>query len=269
MGWEPWNIDHCGSRYKWDEEYYKKLTDFFVGSGLRDLGYTYLTIECSDHYRDKNGLWQSDTISFPNGYKPVIDYIHKNGMKVRAYTDAGRKVCCCMPEGSYAYYYEDIQRVADFGSDGIKVDWCGADEMALDPKTQFMEIKRAVEKTGKKDFHVEICTWGRGNPWLWGRNAGSIWRTGHDIDRDSVQATIGSSFKLLQRNTTQNRHPQTEYVGPGKGWNYPDMLEVGVAGGLNEIEEQTQLSLWVIMAAPLFLLETMYLICLIMPKIFL
>src|SRR5271157_1122549 len=55
MGWEPWNIDHCGNLYRWDEAFYKKLADFFVSSGLRDLGYNYLTIECGDHDRDKDG----------------------------------------------------------------------------------------------------------------------------------------------------------------------------------------------------------------------
>ena len=187
----------------------------------------------------------------------MIDYIHSRGLKVRAYTDAGRTVCCCNKMGSYSYYYEDAQRWVDLGFDGVKIDWCGGREMNLDPKTQYMEFKRAVDKTGKKDFHIEICAWGYDKPWLWGRNAGTIWRTESDIDGENITnqwvAEFGGHWHLLVRNIDRNRHPQPEYVGPGKGWNYPDMLEVGVPGGLNETEEKTMFSLWAIMASPLFL----------------
>ena len=65
MGWEPWNIDHCGNQYKWDEEFYKKLADFFVSSGLRDLGYNYLTIECGDHYRDQGWSYSTQLGEIP------------------------------------------------------------------------------------------------------------------------------------------------------------------------------------------------------------
>ena len=55
------------------------------------------------------------------------------------------------------------------------------------------------------------------------------------------------------RNLDENRHPDHQYVGPGKGWNYPDILLVGLPGGLNEIEERTQFGMWAIVASPLFL----------------
>ena len=257
MGWEPWNIDHCGGLYQWDEAYYKKLADFFVYSGLRDLGYKYLTIECGSHYRDNNGVWQPDSVKFPNGFEPVIKYIHENGLMVRAYGDAGRTVCCCNQMGSYSYYYEDAQRWVDLGFDGVKIDWCGGDKQNLDPKTQYLEIKRAIDKTGKKDFNIEICCWGLGNPWLWGRNAGHIWRASGDIDGELINGkwiyTPGGSWGALMRNIDSNRHPESEYVGPGNGWNYADMLIVGVPGGLTAMEERTQFSMWAIMASPLFL----------------
>jgi alpha-galactosidase len=64
---------------------------------------------------------------------------------------------------------------------------------------------------------------------------------------------MGGDWKSLMRNLDDNRHPDRRYVGPGKGWNYPDILLVGIPGGLNEIEEQTQFGMWAMAASPLFL----------------
>lgn len=55
------------------------------------------------------------------------------------------------------------------------------------------------------------------------------------------------------RNLDSNRHPDPQYVGPGKGWNYADMLLAGHSGGLTEIEQRTQFTMWAMMASPLFL----------------
>ncbi|HUZ47037.1 MAG TPA: glycoside hydrolase family 27 protein [Terriglobia bacterium] len=254
MGWEPWNFDHCGSRYKWDEEYYKKLADFFVTSGLRNLGYNYLTIECHDHYRDKKGQIQPSLRTFPRGFRVVTDYLHTRGLKVRTYTDAGKGKCGSTFEGagSLGRYEDDVKQWVKFGFDGVKIDWCGGNSLHLDPKTQYLQFAEAMKKSGHP-FCIEICSWGKGNPWKWGRKAGTFWRTSGDIDIWNRHSTIGGNWDALMRNLDANRHPSTKYVGPWKGWNYPDMLEVGVPGGLNETEERTQFSMWAIMAAPLFL----------------
>ena len=101
---------------------------------------------------------------------------------------------------------------------------------------------------------MEICTWGVGNPWEWGRYAGTMWRTCADVDWCEDQKNfIGGCFSSLVRNINANRHPDKEFVGPGKGWNYADMLLVGIKQGLKEIEERSQFSMWAIMASPLFL----------------
>lgn len=254
MGWEPWNFDHCGSMYKWDDAFYRKLADFFVTSGLRDLGYTYLTIECHDHYREANGQIEPSAGTFPDGFRPVTNYIHSQGLKVRTYTDAGKGKCGSTFEGagSLGHYDDDAEQWAKFGFDGVKIDWCGGRNAALDPQTQYSQFADAMKKS-LPDFNIEICSWGRGDPWEWGRNAGTFWRTGADIDYRGKKSSIGGTWKGLLRNIDANRHPDPQLVGPGKGWNYPDMLEVGVPGGLTETEEQTQFGMWAIMAAPLFL----------------
>lgn len=254
MGWEPWNFDHCGTMYKWDDMYYRKLADLFVTSGLRDLGYQYLTIECHDHYRDQKGQIQPSKRTFPDGFRVVTNYIHSKGLKVRAYTDAGKGSCGSTFEGagSLGHYEDDARLWKQFGFDGVKIDWCGGREAGLDPQTQYTQFAGAMKKVFP-EFSIEICSWGRGDPWEWGKNAGILWRTGEDIDYMGNKSSIGGTWKALLRNIDANRHPDPDLVGPGKGWNYPDMLEVGVPGGLTETEEQTQFGMWAIMAAPLFL----------------
>jgi alpha-galactosidase len=259
MGWEPWNFDHCGNMYRWDAEYYKKLADFFATSGLRALGYKYLTIECDDHYRDKEGHIQPNLNKFPQGFKAITDYIHKRGLKVRTYTDAGRGKCedVFKGAGSLGHYHDDANRWAAWEFDGVKIDWCGGASAGLNAETHYTQFANAIEKAGRP-FIIEICSWGRGDPWLWGRNAGTFWRTSADIDGweghgGKYRSEIGGNWIALLRNIEANRHGSLKYVGPGKGWNYPDMLEVGVPGGLNQTEERTQFSMWAIMAAPLFL----------------
>lgn len=258
MGWEPWNFDHCGKSYNWDEAYYKKLADFFVTSGLKDLGYTYLTLECHAHYRDSNGVFQPNLSKFPAGLKSVNNYFHSKGLKSRTYTDAGKGKCggCYDGNGSYGYYASDAKIWAEMGFDGVKIDWCGGNKEKLDAKTQYIEFHKEMVKNNP-DFNIEICTWGLGNPWEWGREAGTFWRTGGDIDlydegKNRISG-IGGLWKALIRNIDANRHPDKNLVGPGLGWNYPDMLVVGIEGGLNETEERTQFSMWCIMASPLFL----------------
>lgn len=252
MGWEPWYMDHCGNSSSWDEGYYQKVADFMVSSGLKELGYTWLTIECGDHYRDKDGHIQPDPAKFPHGFNPITDYIHERGLKVRSYSDAGYGKCCCFEgAGSRGHYGDDLRRWIRFGFDGAKIDWCGGHEEKLDPQTQFLQFAREIKESGKP-FPVEICVWGEGNPWEWGKNAGTFWRTGGDLDGGQPVANHGD-WHLLTKNIDANRHPGPNYVGPGKGWNYPDVLLVGLAGGLNETEEQTQFGMWAIMASPLFL----------------
>lgn len=252
MGWEPWYIDHCGNSSSWDEGYYRRVADFMVSSGLKELGYTWLTIECGDHSRDKDGQIQPNPAKFPRGFNPIADYIHQRGLKVRAYSDAGYGKCCCFEgAGSRGHYQDDLRRWIGFGFDGAKIDWCGGHDEKLDPQTQFLQFAHQIKETGKP-FPLEICTWGEGNPWEWGKDVGGFWRTGGDIDGGQPAANHGD-WHLLMKNLDANRHPGPDHVGPGEGWNYPDVLLVGLAGGLNETEEQTQFGMWAMMASPLFL----------------
>ncbi|MBR3588329.1 MAG: alpha-galactosidase, partial [Clostridia bacterium] len=105
------------------------------------------------------------------------------------------------------------------------------------------ELKRATrehaEKNGAEEKKIvySICEWGRNKPWLWGREAGNLWRTTPDIIPEWI--SIYGLYKLTIR--------LGKYASPG-AWNDPDMLEVG-NGNLTYDENRTHFSLWCMMCA--------------------
>ena len=109
------------------------------------------------------------------------------------------------------------------------------------------ELKRATkeyaEKNGteEKEIVYSICEWGWNKPWLWGKEAGNLWRTTPDI-LPKWFSIIGIYERTIRLG---------KYAGAG-GWNDPDMLEVG-NGNLTYEENKSHFSLWCMMCAPLIL----------------
>ena len=109
------------------------------------------------------------------------------------------------------------------------------------------ELKRATKEyaeknnVDEKEIVYSICEWGWNKPWLWGKEAGNLWRTTPDIMAKwiSVMALYEFTVRL------------GKYAGAG-GWNDPDMLEVG-NGNLTYEENKSHFSLWCMMCAPLIL----------------
>ena len=78
MGWSSWNA----FRVDISEDIIKHQADLMIEKGLKEAGYRYVNID--DGYfgkRDANGVMQTNEKRFPNGMKPVADYIHGLGMK--------------------------------------------------------------------------------------------------------------------------------------------------------------------------------------------
>ena len=104
--------------------------------------------------------------------------------------------------------------------------------------------KAQAEKTGEPERPITfgICEWGGRQPWIWGPQTGNLWRTTGDIN-----ASWSSIMGIYDVNVAL--YP---YAGPDKGWNDPDMLEVG-NGSLTHDENVSHFSLWCMMASPLVL----------------
>jgi alpha-galactosidase len=75
MGYNTWNDFRCTSAL--NESSVMAVADKMVELGLVDIGYEYLNIDdCWNVGRFPNGTLMPDPVAFPNGIKPVADYVH-------------------------------------------------------------------------------------------------------------------------------------------------------------------------------------------------
>ncbi|CQR47316.1 Alpha-galactosidase A precursor [Paraliobacillus sp. PM-2] len=243
MGWSSWNAFHIDI----NEDLIKEMADIMESSGLKDAGYEYVNVD--DGYfggRDENDVLYANE-KFPSGMKSLADYIHSKGLKAGIYTDAGITRCAPIydndpyfPEGGGSYGYRQLDFntfINDWGYDFVKVDWCGAELMDLDPQTEYTSIKENIEATGK-DVVYEVCNWTFPGEWV--TDVASHWRISGDI-----RPNFGSITHIIDLNAGL-----AEYAGPGH-YNHMDMLQVG--NGMSYEEDKSHFSMWSIMASPLLL----------------
>lgn len=239
MGWNSWN--KFGSRI--NEELIRTTADALVSSGMKDAGYQYIVMDdCWQNMsRDVEGNISPDPARFPSGIKALSDYVHSKGLKFGIYSDAGKKTCGGRP-GSRGYEFQDARQYAAWGVDYLKYDWCFAGSQ--NARAAYLTMRDALRLAGRP-IVFSICEWGTSKPWLWGKNAGNLWRTTGDIcDSWESRDNMLSFTSILDMQA--ELHP---FAGPGH-WNDPDMLEVG-NGGMSVTEYQAHFSLWCILAAPL------------------
>lgn len=121
MGWNSWNEYECNIT----EDVFLTVGGLLVSSGLKDLGYNYVNIDdCwSDKEKQRDNLTGRilpDFKKFPQGIKHTADEIHKLGLKLGIYSDAGSTTCGGFV-GSLGYEKVDARTWADWG---IDCHWC-------------------------------------------------------------------------------------------------------------------------------------------------
>ena len=251
MGWSSWNTYGVNI----NDELIRSQADAMVEKGLKDVGYDHINID-DGFFGGRNtetGELLIHPTRFPNGLKPVADYIHSKGLKAGIYSDAGANTC-----GNYynndvlsvnVGFYNYDQRDADFyfnecGFDFVKVDFCGGDapqnsqRLALDPQERYTAISEAIKKTGRDDVRLNVCRWNY--PGTWVHDVAFSWRTTHDIadNWNSVKGILAENLYM------------SAYAYDGR-FNDMDMLEVGRS--LTTEEDKTHFGMWCIMNSPLLI----------------
>ena len=243
MGWNSWNKFACNVSAKLLME----TADAMVASGMRDAGYEYIVVDdCWQIGRDSMGFIVVDPERFPQGMKPVVDYVHSKGLKFGIYSCAGTKTCAGRP-GGRGHEFQDAYMYAKWGVDYLKYDWCSSDgQNALE---SYRLMSQKLKEAGRP-IVFSLCEWGDNKPWTWAKEIGHLWRTTGDI-YDCFDCaynhgtwTAWGAMKILDM-----QDGLREYAGPGH-WNDPDMLEVGV-GKLTTSENRAHFSMWCMLVAPL------------------
>ena len=257
MGWSSWNTYGINI----NEQLIREQADAMANTPLGDAGYEYINID--DGYfgnRDSvDGHLLIHPEKFPNGLRPLVDYIHGLGLKAGIYTDAGDNTCASaqgadwgdkwgVGSGIWGHDQEDMDFwFVDCNFDFIKIDYCGGAHLqglgkVKNEQQRYTEISqamgRAAEKAGRTDLRMNICRWAF--PGTWAAGVSGSWRTTGDIwcNWGSVRGIIAENLYL------------SDYATPGH-YNDMDMLEVG--RGLSVEEDKTHFGMWCIMNSPLLI----------------
>lgn len=265
MGWNSWYM------------FYNHVTDAamrdaanaMVASGMADFGYAYVNIddcwaiqanstdpELSGAPRDAAGNIRPNA-RFPD-MRALTDFIHSLGLKTGIYTSPGPTTCAGFT-ASAGHEEQDARQFAAWGFDFLKYDWCSYG--GRDPSIGQAGFKAPYQQMGDilktldRDMVFNLCQYGMGQVWEWGAaTGGNCWRTTDDLGNEGGSLT-GGIYKVGLFNATL-----ADWSKPG-AWNDPDYLLVGIigdgAGGgrpstLTPNEQYTHMSLWCLMAAPLF-----------------
>lgn len=245
MGWSSWNT----YRVNISDTLIQKQADAMIALGLNKLGYKYINIDDGFFgYRDERGRLHVNPTRFPNGMKPVADYIHALGLKAGIYSEAGANTCGSIWDadksgigvGLYGYERQDADLFFNqWGFDFIKIDYCGAgQQLELDERERYTAIVEAINDVSSKKIAINICRWAY--PGTWVRELANSWRISGDISPhwNSIKNIISKNLYL------------SAFAGDGH-YNDMDMLELG--RGLKPEEEETHFGMWCIMSSPLMI----------------
>jgi hypothetical protein len=94
LGWQTWcSAGPCGTDHCFDRQI-RATAQAMVDNGMAAIGYEWIVLDdCWHPSRDANGTLVPFPDFFPDGMKPVIDYVHGLGLKFGLCVAANR--CCC------------------------------------------------------------------------------------------------------------------------------------------------------------------------------
>lgn len=264
MGWNHWYAHYD----RITDAMMREAADRMISSGMADVGYQYVNIDdCwmnAKNNRDaaRNGPFRDAAGNLiPNSHFPdmkgLADYIHSKGLKAGLYTSPGPTTCAGFA-GAYGHEAQDAKQFAAWGFDFLKYDWCsygstltGSPTLA-DMQKPYLLMGGLLQQQAR-DILLNDCQYGMGDVWKWGAAAGAqSWRTAGDLGFE-----LDHVFDVALKNCEHR-----DYQKPG-AWNDPDYIQIGWIGSaqsgglpapcpLTPTEQYSFMSLWALMASPLF-----------------
>jgi alpha-galactosidase len=234
-------------------------------TGLEADGYRLIWLDAGwwGGSRDAAGNMLVSASQWPHGIAWLAGTLHANGFKLGVYTDAG-SVGCGVKGGAYGHYQQDMNTLASWGIDAVKVDWCGGVAASLDPATQYAQIHQAIlHNSSRRPMILDLCNFlqpgqkangvpafpqSAFNSYSFGPAIATSWRTDTDVGSPG-----NVPFTSVLRNMDADATSPLA-AGPGH-WNDPDYL--GPDQGMTAAQFQTQFSMWAMLAAPLMISDNM------------
>jgi alpha-galactosidase len=258
MGWNDW-YTHFGNI---TDQKMRQAADLMQRNGMADVGYQYINVDdCwmnAESTSDKGRVGPLRNAAGdiqPNSYFPdmkgMTDYIHERGLKAGIYSSPGPTTC-----GGYGasagHEAQDARQFANWGFDFLKYDWCSYGEVVGRGPYTSVQMQKPFRDMGKylreqkRDMLFNLCQYGMDSVWKWGAEAGQSWRTGADL---------GLDIDIFYDVAIKNAMDYGSWSRPG-GWNDPDYLQIGFLSNapckLSPTEQYSFMSLWCLLASPLF-----------------
>jgi alpha-galactosidase len=261
MGWDT----YFAIRNGFSETTILEEANLLKSTGLEADGYTLIWLDAGwwQGQRDASGNLLVSATQWPHGIAWLASTLHQNGFKLGVYTDAG-STGCGVKGGAYGRYQQDVNTLASWGVDALKVDWCGGIAAGLDPQTQYSQIHQAIlNNSNHRPMILNVCNFlqpgqkATGVPsfnqsafssYSFGRSVATSWRTDTDVGSPG-----NVPFNAVLRNMDADATVPLA-AGPGH-WNDPDYL--GPDQGMSAAQFQTQFSMWAMLAAPLMISDDM------------
>ena len=261
MGWDTYFALAGG----FPETAVLQQADRLKTTGLEAKGYKLIWLDAGwwQGQRDASGKMTVSAKQWPHGIAWLADVLHANGFQLGVYTDAG-STGCGVKGGAYGHYQQDINTLAAWGVDALKVDWCGGVVARLDPATVYAQIHAAIlANASHRPMLLNICNFlqpGQKAPnvpifqqsaffsYTFGPSNGNSWRTNTDVGVPG-DVPFGNVLRSIDADGTQ-----PTAAGPGH-WNDPDYL--GPDQGMGPNQFRTQFSMWAMLAAPLMISDDM------------
>ncbi|MBE0660694.1 MAG: alpha-galactosidase [Bryobacteraceae bacterium] len=268
MGWNHWYTHYD----RVSDKLFREAADAMVASGMADYGYSYVSIDdcwmmkpgsddpaLNGAPRDSSGRIRPN-LRFPD-MPGLTAYIHAKGLKAGIYTGPGPLTCA---QYTAAWQHEEIdaRTFAEWGYDLLKYDWCSYGRLVKpatrEDFTKPYALMGGLLERQNRDIQFNLCQYGMGDVWKWGAEVGGqSWRTTGDLglERDT---RLPGFYSIAFKNMLL-----ADYAGPG-GWNDPDYILIGTIGNARSMsqapkqttltawEQYSYMSLWSMMASPLF-----------------
>ncbi len=255
MGWDTYFA--FGPRFS--EASVLEQASILIRTGLAHDGYRYVWLDVGwwQGKRGAHGRIIVNHSQWPHGMQWLAETLHAAGLRLGVYTDAGREGCGGEHQGSYGHYQQDVNTLAAWGVDAVKVDFCGGVRQELSPRAAYTSFQSAiVHDSPHRPMLLSICDFlepaqYKGKPafggsafasFEFGPGVGNSWRTDTDVGSPGYVP-----FSTVLRNMDADA-TRPEAAGPGH-WNDPDYL--GPDQGMTAVQFRTQLSMWSMLAAPL------------------